>query len=433
MKSFTSPVLAVAVLAFTLPALANVTVSSPQPGSTVSTQATFVAAGTTSTCARGVASMGIYVDNGLNFVSKGAKLNTAITLTPGNHNVVVQEWDYCGGATKQAIPLSVAAQGGIWATSPTNQSTVSPLASYVATSSSNCPTGVAAVGVYVNNQLAYKASGSKLNTQITLPTGLNHTVVQAWDACGGTSKAPVDVTVVNNTGNVIKQIQASAGWKSSGQEPPYYADCAPSCTGVTWSMAQNVKSPSISGNAARVDLGGNKPYSDVLFYNQLIGAFSTQGLPDQKHTIVPSIHDLSYDADYYLTDNTHTYAMEFDINWFMNSVGITWGTMCRGDGSGNDWLIWDNVNTKWLRTGIPCHPLSNAWNHVTVNAKRGPNNEVIYQSIVLNGVTSVINQTFPPFKVPSNWYGVTVNYQMDGDRFQTPVTSYVDNLNLKYQ
>lgn len=433
MKSLTSPALAIALLASTLPAFANVTVSNPQSGATVSTQPTFVATSTTSTCSRGVATMGIYVDNSLHFVSRGSKLNTSIPLTAGKHNVVIQEWDYCGGATKQAVALTVATQGGVFVTSPQNQSTVAPLASYIATSTSNCPTGVSSVGVSVNNQMVYKTAGSKLNTQIALPVGTNHTVVQAWDGCGGTSSAPVDVTVASDSGNILTQIQANTAWKSSGQEPPYYADCDAACTGVTWSMTHNITSPSLSGNATRLDLGGTKPYSDVLFYNQLIGAFSTQGLPDLKHQIVPNVHDFTYDADYYLTDNQHTYAMEFDINWFNNSVGITWGTMCRGDGSGNDWLIWDNVNTTWIHTGLACNPLSNAWNHVTVNATRGPNNEVIYKSIVLNGVTTILNRTYPPFTVPSNWYGVTVNYQMDGDRFQTPVTSYVDNLSLKYK
>ena len=57
---------------------------------------------------------------------------------------------------------------------------------------------------------------------------------------------------------------------------------------------------------------------------------------------------------------------------------------------------------------------------------------MIYQSITLNGVTSNINMTYAPFSVPSTWYGITVNYQMDGDAHQTAITSYADNFSLAY-
>ena len=197
-------------------------------------------------------------------------------------------------------------------------------------------------------------------------------------------------------------------------------------------MQQGILDPSLSGNATEFGVGGTTPYSDALFYNQLIGAFSTQGLPDNNQTLVPSLHDFTYDAYFYLPDAADTQAVEFDINWFMNSVGITWGTECRIRG-GNEWDIWDNVNAKWIATGFACNPIPKAWNHVTVTAQRGPNNTVIYQSITLNGITSNVNRTYAPFVVPSNWYGITVNYQIDGDENQTTIQSFVDNFSFTYQ
>ncbi len=187
----------------------------------------------------------------------------------------------------------------------------------------------------------------------------------------------------------------------------------------------------MSGNATKWNLGGSTPYSDVLFANHLIGPFSSQGLPDTKQQLLQQYHNFSYDADFYYDSNNASQALEFDINWFIGPVGITWGTECRIAG-GNMWDIWDNVNTKWVSTGIPCNPVANTWNHVTVNAQRGPNNEVIYQSIVLNGKVLNLNTTYPPFSVPQNWYGITVNYQMDGNQKQTAYSSYVDNLNFRY-
>jgi len=37
-----------------------------------------------------------------------------------------------------------------------------------------------------------------------------------------------------------------------------------------------------------------------------------------------------------------------------------------------------------------------------------------------------------PFAVSSGWYGVTVNYQMDGNYAQSPNTTYLDKFSLTY-
>jgi hypothetical protein len=196
-------------------------------------------------------------------------------------------------------------------------------------------------------------------------------------------------------------------------------------------MTQGAKERSLSGNATRFDLSGTKPYSDVLFENPLIGMFSTQGLPDIDRKLVPSLHNFTYDAWFYLGNPAATQAMEFDINMFVGSAGMTWGTECRIRG-GKEWDVWDNANAKWTSTGIPCNPVSNSWNHVTINAQRGPNNTVIYQSITLNGITTNLNKSYASFTVPADWYGVTVNYQMDGDEKQEAITSYLDNFSFMY-
>jgi len=71
-------------------------VTSPTNHSSVVSPVNYAATATTTMCARRCVD-GIYVNNQLNFVSSGAKLNTALALTPGTYDTVVQEWDYCGG------------------------------------------------------------------------------------------------------------------------------------------------------------------------------------------------------------------------------------------------------------------------------------------------------------------------------------------------
>lgn len=428
MKSFLA-VLSLAAL-LTAPAFANVVVSSPQNGETTNSPAQFVATASTNTCTQGVAAMGIYVDNRLEYVVNGTSLNTALALADGHHEAVVQEWDFCGGATKTEVPIVVSSQSGVWVTSPSNNAGVSWLTNVVATATTNCRQGVSAMGIYVNDQLVYVVNGEKLNTQMNLGSGTQRLVVQEWDNCGGSSGSPVNVTV-KGSGNTFTNLQATKGWNSWGQLAPAYADCDAPCQGVNWSMKQNVALPSLTGNATQFSLGGTTPYSDVLFENPLIGQFSTQGLPDTNHALLPALHNFTYDAWFYLGNPATTQAAEFDVNWFSNTVGMTWGTECRIRG-GHEWDIWDNVNAKWVPTGVPCSPYPNSWNHVTVNVQRGPNDTLIFQSITLNGNTANINKTYAPFTVPASWYGITVNYQMDGDEKQDPITSYLDKFSFMY-
>jgi len=373
--------------------------------------------------------MGVYVDNKLIFVSNGTQLDTNITLSVGKRHTVVEEWDYCGGATFSTVDLTVADQGEVGITSPKPNSTVGSLTSYVATATSSCSKGVAAMGIYVNNQLLYVVQGANLNTQMSLSPGAQHTVVEEWDYCGGAAYSTVDVTVPT-TQHKISNIHASKGWNTWGQSYPDYVDCAP-CSGINWALTPGVSSPSKSGNATRFDIGGTTPYGDVLFSIPLIGQFSTQGLPDYNHTILPTLHNFTYDADFYVTDATVTQVLEFDINMYMNSVGMIWGTQCRITG-GHEWDIWDNANAKWMPTGIACNPNDKGWNHVTVQVQRLADNSLLYQSITLNGVTATLDKTYPPFAVPASWYGVTVNYQMDGDYKPSPNTTYLDNFSLTY-
>jgi hypothetical protein len=428
MKSIS--LLTLALVSVTAPAYANVIVSSPANGETVSSPASFAATANTTTCSRGVAAMGVYIDDQLVYSVDGASLRTSLALAGGKHNAVIQEWDYCGGATNVAVPITVENKTGVWVTSPANNSTVSWLTGYVATATTSCPLGVAAMGVYVNDQLEYIVSGAKLNTQMNLSAGAQRTAVQEWDNCGGTSVTPVNLTVTGS-GNTLTNLQATKGWNSWGQLAPTYADCPAPCPGVTWSMKQGVTSASLKGDATQFTIGGTTPYSDVLWENPLIGQFSTQGLPDTDKKLLPTLHNFTYDAWFFVTNASATQALEFDVNWFMNTVGMTWGTECRIEG-GHEWDIWDNVAAKWVPTGVACNPVNGGWNHVTINVQRKPDNTLVFESITLNGATSNLNKTSAPFAVPSDWYGITVNFQMDGDRAQHAYSAYLDKFSFMY-
>ena len=260
--------------------------------------------------------------------------------------------------------------------------------------------------------------------------------VSVTDSKGVSKKQSLQITVsaaaVSNPGNTFSNLQQSAGWGQYGQGPPSFIDCSPSpCDGITYSMTQGVKSPSMGGSATEYDLGGTAVYSDALFNNHLIGAFSSQGMPDTNQTLVPTYHNFTYDVYFYGTNLELSQAVEFDINQFFDNLGFIWGHECRIAG-GHEWDVWNNVTAHWTPTGIPCYPLDNSWNHLTIQVQRTSSNQLLYQSITLNGVTSTLNQYYDPGSAV-NWYGVTINYQMDGNYQQAPYTVYLDNLTFTYE
>lgn len=410
------------------PAFATVVVSSPANGSTVGTSVQFVASGSTG-CSSGVSAMGVYVDNGLVYQAGGSSMNATLNLSAGTHRVAVQEWDYCGGSTNAILTLTATSQGGVTVSSPANNSTVSAQAHYAASATTSCASGVSAMGVYVNDSLAYTVGGSSMDTTLTLPAGTQRTVVQAWDRCGGSTKTPVTVNVT--AGTKIGNIHATGGWNQWGELPPSYDICSAPCSGVDWSMTQHVSSGSLSGNGTIFWVGGSTPYSDALWSNKLIGQGTTQNMPDTNQTILPSIHHMVYDTDVYVSNLAVTQDLEFDVNLFMYGVGMEFGMECNHL-NGNVWDIWNNVNVQWVHTSIPCTLNDKSWNHVSFQVQRESNNDLTYQSITVNGTTYNINQTVAPFSVPSSWYGMTVNYQMDGNYQQTPYTTMLDNLSVTY-
>jgi hypothetical protein len=426
MKKIPYVVLGLALAA--APAFATVTVTTPTNGETTGTSVQFAATGSTS-CSKGVSSMGIYINNVLKYTVGGAKLDTTLTLGEGSNGAVVEEWDYCGGASTTARTINVTSGTGVSLSAPSNGATVSNPVGFVASATTSCAKGVAAIGVYVDNGLAYKTSGAQLNTQLTLGSGGHQTVVEEWDNCGGAATKSAYVTV---GGKTLSNLQGSGGWNQWGELPPDYNICSTDpCGGVNWSMYQHDSSFSLSGNATQFNIGGSTPYSDVLWSNPIMGQNSTQGLPDESHTLLPSLHNFTYDAYVFVSDLSVTQSLEFDVNMYISGVGMEWGTQCDHLDSGQ-WDIWNNVDAKWVPSGVPCNLENNAWNHVTLQVQRESNNDLLYQTITLNGVTYNIDKTVAPFPVPSGWWGMTVNYQMDGNNKQSPYRTYLDKFSLTY-
>lgn len=332
------------------------------------------------------------------------------------------------------------AYAGVTVTAPKNNANVSTTVQYVASATSpSCSKGVASMGIYsAPGKLVYSVSGASLNTLLTFADGTYNTTVQEWDNCGWSSSVNVTINVGGSGGGggggggTFWSLQTdTAGWTGYGLLPPSYqicSSCGPGGPSVTWSWTPNITNPSKDNKAVKTTIGGNKAYSDVLWNNHLIGDFSSQGLPDTNHTLTPTLYNFTYDVWFYLPNNTAPQALEFDINQFVNGNSYIWGHECRV-GGGNEWDTWNNGGKYWVPSGIGCWPIV-GWNHLVLTVSRTSDNHLLFKSIALNGTTNTLNRYDTP--TATDWWGITVNYQIDGNKWQTPYTVYLDELNFTY-
>lgn len=235
-------------------------------------------------------------------------------------------------------------------------------------------------------------------------------------------------------GTVIQNLQSQNGWTGYALLPPSYdicSSCTPDGPQAGWSMMQGVSSPSLSGDATQFDLSGQTDFADILWNNHLIGDFSSQGLPDTNHTLNPATHNFTYDVYFYATNIGASQALEFDINQFVNGQSFIWGHECRIAG-GNEWDIWDNQASQWHPTGVACNPLNEAWNHLTIQVQRTADNQLLFESVTLNGDAANLNYSESPTSSHPTWYGITINYQQDGNASQQPYSIWLDQLNFTY-
>ena len=331
--------------------------------------------------------------------------------------------------------FALPAFAGVAVSAPGNGSTSASPVHFVATGSSACLKGVAAVGIYTApNALAYKVNGSKLDTYLKMNAGSYNVFVQEWDNCGHSAGTPISLTVSASSGRTFSNLQKGKGWTGYALLPPSFGICS-TCTSagpkLKWSWTPGIGSPSMDGISTKTVYGGGTvQWGDVLWNNHLIGDFSSQGLPDYAKTLVPSLHHFTYDVYFWVSNASVSQGMEFDINQFFGGKGYIWGHECRIAG-GHEWDTWSNQGKHWVASGVPCNPISNAWNHLILQVQRTSGGKLLFHSITLNGKTAVLDRYDSPDS--RNWYGVTVNYQIDGNSAGTPYTVYLDKLNFTVQ
>jgi phospholipase C len=145
-------------------------------------------------------------------------------------------------------------------TSPTNKSTDTSPVHFVATATaSTCSTGVASMGIYLNNTREYVVDAASLNTSLTVSPGSYTVVVQEWDKCGGSTTATLDITVVASVAPTVT-ITADSPTVAAGSASTLTVKAA-NATTVTISGGGDTYTLAATGGTVNVTPTQTTPYT----------------------------------------------------------------------------------------------------------------------------------------------------------------------------
>ena len=201
-------------------AFADVSVSSPSDGATVGSPVHFVAS---ASAANGIAAIRVYVDDNSAYLTYSSNFDTNIPMGTGSHYVVVQAWDNSGNVYRQVMTINVSgsssgspapsnSSGPVTVNSPTEGQVLGSPAHFVASSTSPDQYPIAAMQIYVDDQLDYSANTAQLDTSLNLGGGSHRGVVKSWNTAGESFSQTVNFSV----GSGGSPAPPSSGSSSSG-------------------------------------------------------------------------------------------------------------------------------------------------------------------------------------------------------------------------
>jgi hypothetical protein len=182
-----------------------------------------------------------------------------------------------------------------------------------------------------------------------------------------------------------------------------------------YSMQQDISSPSMDGKSAKFNLGGTTPYSNALWWRQL-GADGTK-----RH--------FKYDLYFYLRNPSASQALEFDVNQSTGGKKYIFGTQCSMTRGTFDIY---SAASRWIHTSISCTAARTAykWHHLIWEFERTTGGNVKFVSVTLNGTKHYINKVYAPKS--NSTKEINVAFQMDGNKYQTDYSTWLDKIQLTY-
>jgi hypothetical protein len=412
----------------------GVSVTSPANNSTVESPASFIATAQTSSCAQGVSSMGIYVDNALKYKVSGAALSTQLAIAVGTHQAVVEEWDHCGGASTASVDITVkngasSASTGIDISSPSSGEHVSSPFTLSASSSDCQSEAVRTIGYSLDNSpdTTLFEGSTTLDAKVSETVGTHTVHVKTWNTSGAVCVAEVAIDVTNATDDAATATVPSDALTNSSLQ-----------TLSNWVAIHDTGTS--GGSVGYMSLVGTPEYSGpsrkfTTDYSNYGGERYSVTFGDDRTST-----NFLWDGWVYLTSNSTNLAnLEMDLEQTMsNGQTVVFGFQC--DGNYGTWDYSENVGTaanpvgSWKHSSAACNPRSwsiNTWHHVQISYSRTTSGSLTYKSVYLDGVEKTLNATVFGARDLGWGSSMTINFQVDGRSGSGTTTVYLDDLTLK--
>lgn len=316
------------------------------------------------------------------------------------------------------VLFSAAGFSQITVSSPSTTSVSSPTKFAATAKSSTSGISITTFKLYIDSVSKVSVQSNTISTSISLSAGSHNVVFQAWDSKGTIYKKQMTITVSSTSSgdststSSYTNIDQMSGWESCD-------GCAgPGGVGpdTPYSMTQNISSPSMDGKSAKFWLGGSTPYSQALWWKHL--------------TATPKARHFVYDLYFYITDPSAPQALEFDVNQSANGKHFIFGTQCDIRKT-KQWDVWDDINKKFVPTGISCAaPSAYKWHHLILEFERTTDNRTKFVAVTLDGSKHYINMSYATRATSAS--SLSTAFQMDGNYMQADYSTWLDKVTLKY-
>jgi hypothetical protein len=179
-------------------------------------------------------------------------------------------------------------------------------------------------------------------------------------------------------------------------------------------MTRGTSSPSLDGKSTKFFVGGSTPYSHGLWWKRLGDGESGS-------------RNLVLDIYYYLKTPSASGGLEFNANQSVGGKRYQFSVQCSY--ILKIWQVWDTYNGRWSKTAAPC-TLAPAykWQHVVFEFQRTSENKARFISINVDGKKMYIDKRFSPKGTSATSLGI--HFQLNGNKYQTDYSAWVDKLKL---
>jgi len=265
--------------------------------------------------------------------------------------------------------------------------------------------------------------GDTVSTIVDAAIGPHVLHVKSWGVFGAPCFTDVAITVVPSpvesvpaNASVSTELQAWQGWNAINDTG--------TGNGISFGVMSLAQTPTLSGISREFVTTYSNSAGERYYIN-----FASESSP----------RNFLYDTWVYIASPSSDIAsLEMDMNEVIeNGDTVIFGVQC--DGSSNTWDYTTNAGSRkkyedvWLHSSAYCNPRewsTDTWHHVQISYSRNGAGHVTYNSVWLDGVEQVINETVPS-AFSLGWDKcLLTNFQVDGLGGYGSATVYMDHLTV---